>query len=526
MSSILQPGSRLGKYEVVAHLATGGMGTVYRAVDTALRRTVALKVLPAHLAQRPAVLERFRREARHAARLRHPHIVTLFEYGHDHALDLHYLTMELVEGEDLSERIARMGRLPPEDARRILIQAAQALDHAAEQGVVHRDIKPSNFLLTKVGGKTVVKLTDLGLALAADDDAFKVTTEGSTVGTIDYMAPEQARDSRGADVRSDLYSLGCTAYHMLAGQPPFGGGGLGERLLRHLTQPPPDVRQFNPAVSAGLWAVLQKMLAKKPEDRFDSPAALLRALKRVPANAAAEGAPAAAAGAAAPTPVAGTRRPPSTPPPTPPPGPAPSSAHIGPLVTPEQARAALAFHERAVQVIAEGGGDDYARELLANCLRIDPFTPAYRKTLRELNGKTRSGLLGRWLGSLNVLALKAKLRSARSAGDWRRVLEHGEEVLARQPADAATHIEMAAAARELGLSDLALWLLQEGREAAPNDVELVRAMARLQEHRRDLKRAIALWEQVLRRLPGDEEARRMIDELAVRDHMARARYRR
>src|SRR5262249_7036823 len=145
----------------------------------------------------------------------------------------------------------------------------------------HRDIKPSNFLLIRSGRQVRVKLTDFGLARGAGDEQFRVTRDGTTVGTIDYMAPEQARDSALADVRSDIYSLGCTLYHMLAGQPPFPEGGLGERLLKHLQAELPDVRRFNPDVPDELWAVLQRMLAKEPDDRYQTPAQLLDSLVRI-----------------------------------------------------------------------------------------------------------------------------------------------------------------------------------------------------------------------------------------------------
>src|SRR5262249_26449486 len=130
----------------------------------------------------------------------------------------------------------------------------------------------------------VVKLTDFGLGLVENEDDFKVTREGTTVGTVDYMSPEQARDSRATDIRSDIYSLGCTAYHMLTGTPPFAGGGLGERVYKHMTEAPPDVRKFNPAVSAEFWAVLQKMLAKSPDHRYATPRELLDALRALPAD--------------------------------------------------------------------------------------------------------------------------------------------------------------------------------------------------------------------------------------------------
>jgi tetratricopeptide (TPR) repeat protein len=196
------------------------------------------------------------------------------------------------------------------------------------------------------------------------------------------------------------------------------------------------------------------------------------------------------------------------------------------LVTLEQARTAAAMHERAVQVLAEGGGDDYARELIANCLKLDPFNLAYHKTLREMIRKGSAGVLGRLVSSLNVMALKSKVRTARSSGEWPKVLEQGEDVLARQPADVETHLAMAEAAGNLDLPDLALWLLEQGHEQAPDSAEVMRALARLYEKGKDWKPAMALWEKVRKRDPEDLEARRKIDELAVEDHIARANVRR
>jgi serine/threonine-protein kinase len=538
-SNILAPGFRLGKYEVQAHVATGGMGAVYKAIDTNLRRIVALKVLPPQLADRDADLERFRREARLSARLNHRHIVTLYGYEYDTTHSLHYLAMEFINGIDLGQHIELKGRLQPEDARRILIQAAKALAHAFSHGVVHRDIKPSNFLLAQVGRKVVVKLTDLGLALVQGDDDFQVTRTGSTVGTVDYMSPEQARDSRAIDIRSDIYSLGCTGYHMLAGRPPFFEGGLGERVYKHLNEPPPDVRQFNPTVSASFWAVLQKMMAKNPDDRYATPAKLLRALARTPAVTLAEKptrlarrktdvaalTPLASLNPATPQTPTDPDAPFQQPRPTPQPEPTSSSAEVNTLVTPVQARAAAAFHERALQVLAEGGDAEYTRQLLDNCLKLDPFNLNYRKTLREVNCKAAGGMLRRLFGSLNILAIKSKMRMARSNRDYRKVLELGEEILARQPADVDTHLEMGGAATELGLHQLARWLLEQGCEQSPANADLVRALARQHEQLKDRKRAIVLWERVLKLAPSDYEARKKIDELSVEDHIARGKYR-
>ena len=259
----LSPGTRVGRYEVVAYIASGGMGEVYRARDVEVDREVALKLLPDHLADNPACVERFRREARLAARLSHKNIVTLYDWGQDGSI--WYLALEYVDGVDLHSYISARVRLDPQEACVILVQAVKALAHAFAQGITHRDIKPSNFLLTRHGNKIRVKLTDLGLARAVSDEEFRVTRDGTTVGTIDYLAPEQARDSSAADVRSDIYSLGCTLYHMLAGQAPFAGGGLGERIYKHQQVEPIDVREFNSEVPGQrCWAVLPAHAGQAP----------------------------------------------------------------------------------------------------------------------------------------------------------------------------------------------------------------------------------------------------------------------
>jgi serine/threonine-protein kinase len=268
---------RIGKYEVLTHIATGGMGAVYKALDTDLNREVALKVLTAETAAMPAALARFQREARHAAKLRHENIVTIYEFGESQGT--YFLALEYVDGINLFEYITRKGRLEPEEARRIMIHAALALHHAHGQGIIHRDIKPSNFLVTRKNNQMLIKLADFGLAreLRADDEA-RVTRAGSTVGTVDYISPEQARDSGAADTRSDIYSLGCTLYHMLAGRPPFAEGTVTERLYKHVKEEPPDLRQINPRVPESMLAVLRHMMAKEPADRYQTPAALLKDL--------------------------------------------------------------------------------------------------------------------------------------------------------------------------------------------------------------------------------------------------------
>jgi serine/threonine protein kinase len=267
---------RIGKYEVLAHIATGGMGAVYRARDTDTGREVALKVLMPTAAAQPTLLERFRREARAAAKLSHPNIVTIYDFGEEHGTP--YLILEFVDGIDLHEYVEQKGALKPSEALGFVMQACRALDHAHRNGIIHRDIKPSNFLVTVLEGKNVLKLTDLGLAREVEGNECRVTREGTTVGTLDYMSPEQAQDSNDADIRSDLYSLGCTWFFLLTTRPPFPKGGLGERLLKILTEAPPDARSFNPEVCAGTAAVLGRLLAKDPADRYQTPAELLRDL--------------------------------------------------------------------------------------------------------------------------------------------------------------------------------------------------------------------------------------------------------
>jgi hypothetical protein len=249
------------------------MGAVYRAIDTETRQEVALKVLTAEMAAKPGMVKRFRREGESALQLQHENIVKVFEYSTCGGTS--FIAMEFVDGIDLLDYIDANGPLDPEESRQIMIQACRALKHAYEHGIVHRDIKPSNFLVAHKKGRLIVKLTDLGLARQPSTEDFRVTRSGTTVGTVDYMAPEQARDSGLADTRSDLYALGCTWFHMLAKEPPFPAGGLAERILKHLEQRPPDVRGFNPRASKALTRVLNRLLEKKQEDRYQTPADLL-----------------------------------------------------------------------------------------------------------------------------------------------------------------------------------------------------------------------------------------------------------
>jgi serine/threonine protein kinase len=533
----LSSGFRLGKYKVLEHIATGGMGTVYKAADEVLDRMVALKILDSGMAERPHTLERFKREARHAARLSHKNIVTLYEYGEIDGL--HFLALEYVDGIDLYDYIERKGQLAPEESRRILVQAVKALDHAFGQGVIHRDIKPSNFLLTRDRDRIRVKLTDMGLARTVDDDEqFRVTRAGSTVGTIDYLSPEQARNSASADIRSDIYSLGCTLYHMLAGNPPFSEGGLGERVLKHMEAEPPDVRQFSPGVSEEFWQLLRRMLAKKPEDRYQTPAELLQALKALPPQAS-DGEP--------------IRLPRSTSPRTPPPSGSQKSSDSGALILrdsppetkahvtrervryredaptllglpPEHQQAAALQFERAEEA-RNNENIEYAVQLLVSCCKLDPASIVYRQTLRDItNSAARQGLLGSWLASLSTLTTRARLHAAKRAGHFRKVLEDGEVVLVKSPNDVKTQVLMAESAEELGLPRLAAWMYEEVRRLDPRGLPAQRALARLYERQRQYSDAITVWEAIRKVVPYDGEAARKIQDLAANDTIARGGY--
>jgi serine/threonine-protein kinase len=269
----------LDPYILIDKLGEGGMGEVYKARHQRLERIVALKVIKvSKLASKDAV-HRFQREARAAAQLSHPNIVTLYEDGQEG--DRHWFAMEFVRGVDLSRWVREKGPMPLAHACQFIRQAAQGLQHAHEKGMVHRDIKPSNLML--VGGANQIKVLDMGLARLdrGDDDktdASALTQEGAVMGTPDFLAPEQALDAHRVDIRADIYSLGCSLYYLLAGQPPFPGGALGEKLLKHQLQKPKPLRELRPEVPAALAEVLDRAMAKKPEDRFQTPGELATAL--------------------------------------------------------------------------------------------------------------------------------------------------------------------------------------------------------------------------------------------------------
>jgi len=283
--SLAETPEHLGRYRLLQQLGQGGMGTVYLALDTKLDRRVAIKVLPAQSVNDAGAVARFQREAKALAKLSHPGIVQAHDA--DSVEGRHFLVMEHVEGTSLADLLKEKGRPPPAQAADYIHQAALALQHAHEKGLIHRDLKPSNLLLTPQGQ---VKILDLGLARFLQDQIGdpNVTREGAGLGTPDYAAPEQFRDAHSADVRSDIYALGCTLYHLLAGQVPFPGSSLAEKCLAHEVKEPAALEKLCPESPGGLVLAVARMMAKDPADRFQSALEVANAL-----------APFAAAGSAA-----------------------------------------------------------------------------------------------------------------------------------------------------------------------------------------------------------------------------------
>ena len=243
------------------------MSTVYLAEHVLMQRRVAIKVLPDSRVDDTSYLARFHREAQAAAALDHRNIVRAYDV--DNVGDIHYLVMEYVEGRDLQQMVKRDGPLEAAVAAEYIRQAAEGLAHAHHAGLIHRDIKPANLLVDR---KNVVKVLDLGLARFTDEDRASLTVayDENVLGTADYLAPEQALNSHGVDARADIYSLGCALYYLLTGHPPFPEGTLPQRLMAHQKTPPPDINLERPEVPADLVAICDKMMAKKPDDRYQT----------------------------------------------------------------------------------------------------------------------------------------------------------------------------------------------------------------------------------------------------------------
>ena len=270
----------MGNYVLQDQIGTGGMGVVYKAQHRRMKRDVAIKVLSSTAMKAANVVKRFLREAEAAAKLNHPNIVAA--YDADEFDGIPFLAMEFVDGQDLAIHVKEKGPLTVEKAIDCMLQAARGLEHAHSQGIVHRDIKPANLLLDVHG---TIKILDMGLARFHEGgsglplaEAGALTQAGSIVGTVDYMSPEQAVDSRQADQLSDIYSLGATMFFLLTGRPMFESDSLMGRLLEHRDSPRPSICSIRSDVPAQIDTIFHRMVARKKEDRYASVSDLIRDL--------------------------------------------------------------------------------------------------------------------------------------------------------------------------------------------------------------------------------------------------------
>jgi eukaryotic-like serine/threonine-protein kinase len=274
-----------GRYELGRRLGIGGMSTVQLALDRRLERNVAVKLLAEHLADDPAFVSRFRREALAAARLVHPNVVQVFDFGFDEAAHQHFIVMEHVPGRSCAELLRERGHLDVEETVEIVAQACRGLDYAHRNGVVHRDVKPGNLLVTDDGG---VKLADFGIAKATEQSS--ITQVGSVLGTAAYLAPEQARGEE-AGPRADLYSLGVVAYQLLSGRLPYEAASLSELALKQQRELPTPLDQLNPDVPPALAQAIALALELDPEGRPETAAAMEQTIRDGARGVAPAGAP-------------------------------------------------------------------------------------------------------------------------------------------------------------------------------------------------------------------------------------------
>src|ERR1700731_3009721 len=278
------PGRRLGPYEILTAIGAGGMGEVYKARDTRLDRIVAIKVLPTHLADRSELRERFEREAKTIASLNHPHICTLYDTGHQDGID--FLVMEYLEGETLAQRLAK-GPLPIQQVLQYAIEIADALDKAHRKGITHRDLKPGNIMLTKSG----TKMLDFGRAKLKQDASpgagplsqlptatHAITAQGTILGTLQYMAPEQL-EGKEVDARTDIFAFGAVVYETATGKRAFEGESQASVIAKILETDPPPISSLQPMTPPALDRVVKRCLAKEPDERWQSANDLTNELK-------------------------------------------------------------------------------------------------------------------------------------------------------------------------------------------------------------------------------------------------------
>jgi serine/threonine protein kinase len=268
-------GFRLGDYVIRDQIGQGGMGSVYLGVHRTLGRRAAIKVLPPSIATDELSRKRFLREARTAAALDHPNVVKLYDVARDE--EVWYLVMEFVEGKTLDQLLKADGPLPPAQAAGFIAQAAAGLQHAHEKGFIHRDIKPGNLILTPDG---TVKILDMGLARPVGPEGILTVAAapGAVIGTPDYISPEQVMSDPDIDIRADIYCLGLTFFTLVTGHPPFEGSMAAKMVKQKLAELPP-VTAFDPTFPPALARVITKMTQKQPEDRYDTPADVILAIK-------------------------------------------------------------------------------------------------------------------------------------------------------------------------------------------------------------------------------------------------------